>query len=91
LASSVTATVLQQRVQLPHVRPGTSARGDADADAPQCDAGWADELAIPAGIALGLGDIKPTPSPDRAGTSKPEGDGLIGICANIALCTKARQ
>ncbi len=39
----MTATVLQQSVQLPHARPGTGAREDADPDAPECEAGWADE------------------------------------------------
>jgi hypothetical protein len=61
LASSVTATVLQQSVQLPHARPSTSAREDADADALECDAAWADEeIVILPSLALGFGDIKLT-------------------------------
>jgi hypothetical protein len=61
LASSVTAIVLQQSVQLPHVRPGTSGREDVEADALECDAGWADEeIAILPSLAPGPGDIKPT-------------------------------
>jgi hypothetical protein len=53
--------VLQQSVQLPHARPSTSAREDADAEAVECDAGWADEeIDILPSLAPGLGDIKPT-------------------------------
>jgi hypothetical protein len=59
----MTATVLQQRVQLPHPRPSTSGREDADAAAFSCGAGWADEeIVMPPSLAPGFGDIKPEPS-----------------------------
>ena len=51
-------------MQLPHARPSTSAREDADADALECDAGWADEeIVILPSLALGFGDIKLTHYP----------------------------